>query len=875
MTVRTSRTVVGAVLVMLAGGLLAVSPAPAPALAPAPAPAADHPPAAHEGPVLPADFQDRDAIANLSEPTAVAFAPDGTAFIALKSGEIKSFDYDATSRQFEPFATHTIFANLHVNVNNYWDRGLTGITLDPQFGTAGHNWVYVNYTYNRDPRDNPPVVPKWDSGEGTYDGCLSPAAMPNPPNNPGTAVAGCVVTTRVSRIPAAKQADGWVASGPEQPLHEAGCMQFPSHASGDVRFGPDGYLYASTGDGASFDVEDYGQAANPCGDPANEGGSLRSQDLRTGADPLGLGGAVWRIDPATGNAPNGSGNNADRLVLYGQRNPWRLTFRPGTSELWSADVGGSAWEEINRTDMATWGGPANLGWPCYEGKVGGAVRQPAWDALDRPICENLYTLGPGAIQAPAFAYETRGSTLTPGEHCESTTSSVSGVAFAPATSNYPPAYQGSLFFSDFARDCIWRLGKKPNGDPDPATIVPFVQDADTPVSLVPGPDGDLFYVDYGIVDGAVTPQAGGVHRITYQDPAPVAAIKANRTSGPLTKTYRFSAKRTKDPNGRALTYDWDLDGNGSFETSTGSVPKAHRRYSAPVNVSVSVRATNSIGRTDTAEMTVYPGDRAPKFTDVDPSSALTWKVGQKIRFKAKAVDKDQRLKASAYDWSLSIRHCPKTCHTHPIDQWPGTRSGSFRAPDHEYPSHLLLSVGVTDKRGLTVRKNIRLDPRSMKLTVASVPPRLKVAAGGIEDTTTFTKRFIVGGHLIASAPKVQRRKGVTYRFSSWSDGKGRSHELVAPERDVTLTAYYRATKALLRVRTSPGDLRVVVDGTDRESGWRGNLKIGSTVLLVAPRTQTRDGEKWVFVKWSDGGSRKHRVTVGAARMDVRAVYRKA
>ena len=161
MTVRTSRTVVGAVLVVLAGGLLAVSPAPAPALAPAPAPAADHPPAAHEGPALPADFQDRDAIANLSEPTAVAFAPDGTAFIALKSGEIKSFDYDATSRQFEPFATHTIFANLHVNVNNYWDRGLTGITLDPQFGTAGHNWVYVNYTYNRDPRDNPPVVPKW------------------------------------------------------------------------------------------------------------------------------------------------------------------------------------------------------------------------------------------------------------------------------------------------------------------------------------------------------------------------------------------------------------------------------------------------------------------------------------------------------------------------------------------------------------------------------------------------------------------------------------------------------------------------------------------------------------------------------------------
>ena len=63
-------------------------------------------------------------------------------------------------------------------MNNYWDRGLTGITLDPDFGTPGNNWVYVNYTYNRNPRDNPPVVPKWDSGEGSYDGCTQPAAMP-------------------------------------------------------------------------------------------------------------------------------------------------------------------------------------------------------------------------------------------------------------------------------------------------------------------------------------------------------------------------------------------------------------------------------------------------------------------------------------------------------------------------------------------------------------------------------------------------------------------------------------------------------------------------------------------------------------------------
>ena len=46
---------------------------------------------------LPPGFADVKVVKNISEATAVAFAPDGTAFIALKTGVIKSFDYDATT----------------------------------------------------------------------------------------------------------------------------------------------------------------------------------------------------------------------------------------------------------------------------------------------------------------------------------------------------------------------------------------------------------------------------------------------------------------------------------------------------------------------------------------------------------------------------------------------------------------------------------------------------------------------------------------------------------------------------------------------------------------------------------------------------------
>ena len=73
----------------------------------------------------------------LLEPTAVQFASDGRIFIAEKSGLIKEFD-----SLTDP--TPTIFADLRTNVFNYWDRGLLGLALDPNFPT--NPYVYIAYT---------------------------------------------------------------------------------------------------------------------------------------------------------------------------------------------------------------------------------------------------------------------------------------------------------------------------------------------------------------------------------------------------------------------------------------------------------------------------------------------------------------------------------------------------------------------------------------------------------------------------------------------------------------------------------------------------------------------------------------------------------
>ena len=79
---------------------------------------------------------------------------------------------------------------------------------------------------------------------------------------------------------------------------------------------------------------------------------------------------------------------------------------------------------------------------------------------------------------------------------------------------------------------------------------------------------------------------------------------------------------------------------------------------------------------------------------------------------------------------------------------------------------------------------------------------------------------------------------------------------------------------LLTVQTRRAKLKVRVDGVNRKGGWSGTVVAGSTVRLVAPRHQSRNGVRYVFVKWTDGGARKHDVVVWEAGKTVKAVYRR-
>jgi glucose/arabinose dehydrogenase len=720
---------------------------------------------------LPTGFQETIAFSGLTEPTVVQFAADGRVFVGEKSGLVKVFDNLSDT-------SPTVFADLRTQVHNFWDRGLLGMALDPNFPV--NPYVYVLYAHDADIGG---LAPKWGTIGGTFDGCPTP---------PGATADGCVISGRVSRL----QANGNVMTGPEQVLVEDWCQQYPSHSVGSLAFGDDGALYVSGGDGASFNFTDWGQDGNPlnpCGDPPGgvgaaltpptaEGGALRSQDLRSSADPTSLDGAILRIDPATGaplpdNPVTGPDTNARRIVASGLRNPFRFTIRPTTNEVWAGDVGWSTWEEIDRVANPT-GGLTNFGWPCYEG----AGRQSGYDGANLNLCENLYAQPPGTVTAPYFTYN-HSAQVVPGEACPTGSSSISGLAFE-TSSNYPAAYDGALFFADYSRDCIWAMRRGTNGLPDPDQRETFVAAAVNPVDLKIGPGGDLFYVDL----------AGTIRRISFvgSNTPPTASVQASPTSGPAPLTVNFDGGGSSDPDpGDGIAaYSWDLNGDGTYGDATPAT--ASFTYTDPGTYTASLVVTDQRGATSQpASVTITADNTPPVPVIATPAAGTTWVVGDQIGFSGSASDaQDGPLPASALTWRLDIEHCPSNCHTHTVQSWDGVASESFTAPDHEYPSYLVLRLTATDSGGLSGSTSVRLDPRTVTLTFTSNPGKAKLTVGSFTAPTTFTRTVIIGSTNSISALSPQRIRGKMYVFSSWSDGGAQTHVITAPASPATYTATF-------------------------------------------------------------------------------------
>jgi glucose/arabinose dehydrogenase len=150
--------------------------------------------------------------------------------------------------------------------------------------------------------------------------------------------------------------------------------QYANHNGGNVVYGPDGFIYAGTGDGGSG------------GDPNN-----RAQNP---SDRLGK---MLRIDPTSA---------AVDVWMIGLRNPWRWSFDAANGDMWIGDVGQDAWEEIDFAKAGTHG--QNFGWNRREGKHAYNGGTPPAGNVD-PVYDYAHS---GSVCAVTGGYVYRGSRLT-------------------------------------------------------------------------------------------------------------------------------------------------------------------------------------------------------------------------------------------------------------------------------------------------------------------------------------------------------------------------------------------------------------------------------------------------------------------------------
>jgi PKD repeat protein len=213
-----------------------------------------------------------------------------------------------------------------------------------------------------------------------------------------------------------------------------------------------------------------------------------------------------------------------------------------------------------------------------------------------------------------------------------------------------------------------------------------------------------------------------------------------------------------------LSYAWDLDGDGQFDDSTIANPTW--TYAGGLHTAY-LKVTDANGATAVSAPIAISAGTRPTATIAAPTAATTWAANQTLSFSGSGADaEDGAIPASRMKWSLQVHHCSTGCHIHPVQDFDGVASGSFGAPDHEYPSYLTLSLTVTDSGGLTDTATVRLDPRTVQLTVDSDPAGLQVGLNDIAGPGPLTKTVIEGSANTVTAPSPQG--GLT--LVGWSDG---------------------------------------------------------------------------------------------------------
>jgi PKD repeat protein len=289
----------------------------------------------------------------------------------------------------------------------------------------------------------------------------------------------------------------------------------------------------------------------------------------------------------------------------------------------------------------------------------------------------------------------------------------------------------------------------------------------------------------------VTDNDGGTatttRTVTIQNRAPTASFTATPNPVVSGSPTAFNASASSDPDGTIAKYEWDFDGNGSYETNAGATATINNAYATPGNRTVGLRVTDNSGGTATKTLVVTVQNRAPTaaFT-ATPNPAVT---GATITFNA-STSKDPDGTISKYEWDFDGNGTYET------------NGGSNSSATRTFPTVGARTIGlrVTDNSSATATT-------TQTVTIQNAPP-----------TPSFT---------ISPSPATAGST-VTFNASASTDNNGTISKY---EWDLDGNGTYEvnggATKTTTRSYTSAGDVTVGLRVTDNE---------GATATTTKPLT---------------------------------------
>jgi glucose/arabinose dehydrogenase len=572
-----------------------------------------------------------------------------------------------------------------------------------------------------------------------------------------------------------------------------------NHNAGDLHFGKDGNLYVSVGDGGC----DYSDPTRCAGnnDAARDSHVLVGKLLRIrpdGSAPsdnpfLGSDSDVCRINGGTT-----AGRKCRETYATGLRNPFRMAFDPNAAatRFLINDVGQNAWEEI---DLGQSG--ADYGWNVREG-----------------FCANGSTSNCGSVPGfvnPIFAYG-RGSGCA----------SITGGAFVP-NGLWPSSYDNGYLYADYVCGRVFLL--KESGGTWQSTEFANAGGSSSIVAMIFGPHQGgqaLYYTTYA--------NGGEVRRIAYTaaNQPPIASLTATPLSGAVPLTVAFNGTQSRDPNpGDTLSYAWTFGDGG-----TGTGATINHTYVAAGTFTATLVVRDQRGAaSQPVSATIQAGNTAPTPTISSPAANATFRVGETITLTGSASDaQDGVLPASSLSWRVLRHH---DTHNHPWLLPTAGNNLTITAPPPEdlaatTNSYLEVLLTATDSAGLSSTVSRIITPRTVTVTLASVPSGRTVTVNG---STFVTPTTITSWDGYALNIDVPAQAG--YEFVSWSDGGARAHTITTPASATTYTATLRAALSV-NINFQPANAAVpagyLVDsgaafgarGNGQSYGW--NRSNGST-----------------------------------------------